>query len=287
MSGRKITFINLFSFSFYFFLFQEFQSSHSGQSLWLTARASDSWWNFLAGKHDGWRNHDLLDEAERLHQKMQEYNVLFVVVSKVIFKIVTMMLTGFPVIRVVTGEDNSITLIQVQNYVKQSSVCKSKMKLEMVQKMQLYFCTSIDWFFAYFIQEQVRSEKLSETKLLSWHIPVSIATEDEPNFSTHLPKFWIPQGTALAEFKADTSKWIVVNPDATGTINYFLKYFSPPSRLSVMCYMCAENPVNHVFLALSWFMGFTFLARENDKYLCCSLFIFMNCVCVYVDKRIF
>ncbi|ODM94551.1 Aminopeptidase N [Orchesella cincta] len=91
---------------------------------------------------------------------------------------------GFPVIRVVTKNSSAISIIQVQNHVR--------------------------------ILEQGKTKKLQEQALLSWHVPISIASADEPDFSNHLPKIWIPKDVALVNVDVDTSKWLVINPDATG-----------------------------------------------------------------------
>lgn len=58
-----------------------------------------------------------------------------------------------------------------------------------------------------------------EEEFLSWTVPVSVATADNPNFNDHLPKLWMMQGDTVTSLEVDTSKWIVVNPDATGIIN--------------------------------------------------------------------
>lgn len=67
-------------------------------------------------------------------------------------------------------------------------------------------------------QKQGKNETIVQDDILQWNVPISIATESDPNFDNHFPKLWIPQGQALAKVDGlDTSKWIVINPDATGT----------------------------------------------------------------------
>ncbi|CAL8095694.1 unnamed protein product [Orchesella dallaii] len=96
---------------------------------------------------------------------------------------------GFPVIRVVTLNSSTISVIQIQNDVR---------------------------------VDQVKTKKLQEQPYLSWHVPISIASADEPDFSNHSPKVWLPKGVALVNMDVDTTKWLIINPDATA---YFRVYY--------------------------------------------------------------
>jgi aminopeptidase N len=49
-----------------------------------------------------------------------------------------------------------------------------------------------------------------------WYVPIATATQDDPNFSNHTPKFWIDKYTALTIQPHNISTWILLNPDAMG-----------------------------------------------------------------------
>ncbi len=68
-----------------------------------------------------------------------------------------------------------------------------------------------------FMQEQFKTQNVAKSNQHAfWTIPISYATQDEPNFSNHVPKFWIPEGSVMRTMKHNTSKWIVVNPETSG-----------------------------------------------------------------------
>ncbi|CAG7734606.1 unnamed protein product, partial [Allacma fusca] len=49
-----------------------------------------------------------------------------------------------------------------------------------------------------------------------WEIPVPIVTEDNLEFSNHTPTIWLSKDTSSINYAHNTSKWIVLNPDAFG-----------------------------------------------------------------------
>ncbi|XP_021952753.1 aminopeptidase N [Folsomia candida] len=50
-----------------------------------------------------------------------------------------------------------------------------------------------------------------------WYLPVTVVSQDVPTLPNHVPQLWINSSTTSATFTdVDTSKWIMINQDATG-----------------------------------------------------------------------
>jgi hypothetical protein len=49
-----------------------------------------------------------------------------------------------------------------------------------------------------------------------WYVPITIVTEDKPMLINNIPEFWLSPEPIIKSYIHNTSKWIMVNQDATG-----------------------------------------------------------------------
>lgn len=115
---------------------------------------TSSWrWNWTSSKYDCWRHYELLDKAERLlddfnfdhsNEFLKEIIITFVGESN--FKSFALFCTGFPVLTVITSSPNSITLVQVQNYIKPSRVWKRNEQLLNIFSGVSWVCYNVNEF---------------------------------------------------------------------------------------------------------------------------------------------
>ncbi|CAG7785607.1 unnamed protein product [Allacma fusca] len=50
----------------------------------------------------------------------------------------------------------------------------------------------------------------------NWVVPISLVTQNNPNFSDHAPKIWLTADRISTTYSHDTTTWIMLNPDAMG-----------------------------------------------------------------------
>jgi len=66
--------------------------------------------------------------------------------------------------------------------------------------------------------KQEKYAHIDENPESLWYVPVTVVTEDKPTLENNVPQLWLPPTNVTTAWNADTSKWIMINHDATGTV---------------------------------------------------------------------
>lgn len=56
-----------------------------------------------------------------------------------------------------------------------------------------------------------------------WWVPVTVVTQDAPTLENWVPKLWLEGNVSIKSVEHDTTKWIMINQDATGKENEISK----------------------------------------------------------------
>ncbi|KYM93558.1 Aminopeptidase N [Cyphomyrmex costatus] len=112
-------------------------------------------------------------------------------------------------------------------------------------------------------QRCFRAREMGECINSTWWIPVTYATESNPDFSNAVPKFWLRPNQNVS-FKSDPNDWIILNVQQTG---YYRVNYDTRNWHKISYYLHVKNYTSIHVLNRAQIISdsYTFMMEENKE----------------------